>query len=114
MATIGTILYTALCGKLVGVDKHGNKYYQANSQKTATGQKKRWVVYNGVVEASKVPPEWHGWIHYTHDNIPNENTHVKYSWLKEKLPNLTGTKKAYQPTRGKTIADYEAWQPNKG
>ena len=114
MATIGTILYTVFHGKLVGLDKHGNKYYEARCEKTATGQKKRWVVYKGIVEPSKVPAEWHGWLHYTSNSLPTENTHVKYSWIKEKLPNLTGTKLAYKPIRAATIADYQAWQPNKG
>ena len=30
-------------------------------------RRKRWVIYNGVVEASRVPADWHGWLHYTND-----------------------------------------------
>jgi len=118
-ATIGTLLYTKFCGKLVGQDEFGNKYYVAKREKNAIGKHKRWVVYNGVVEPSKVPAIWHGWLHYTSDMLPNETSHVKYSWLKRHLPNLTGTKFAYLPAghinqggkRAKTTADYQAWNP---
>ena len=29
-------------------------------------RRRRWVLYRrGPVEASRVPPEWHAWLHYT-------------------------------------------------
>jgi len=119
MATIGTLLYTAFHGKAVGVDSYGNKYYQARTEKNATGHKKRWVLYKGKVEASKVPPEWHGWLHYTTDILPADRPRLAYGWLKEHRPNLTGTKLAYLPPghissggeRAASVADYEAWKP---
>ena len=70
MTTLGTWLYTALKGRLQGQDVYGNKYYEARSEKTASGHKKRWVIYNGEVEPSKVPPQWHGWLHYSTDQLP--------------------------------------------
>ena len=45
--TFGTRLNTILFGKLVGEDSSGNKYYESKSGK-------RWVIYNGEVEASKI------------------------------------------------------------
>lgn len=119
MATIGTLLYTAFKGRLVGKDGYGNKYYVARSEKNSIGHNKRWVIYNGVAEASKVPAEWHGWLHYTTDVMPTQKPRLAYSWLKEHLPNLTGTKRAYLPSghinsgkeRAATVADYEAWKP---
>ena len=55
--TLGTFIYTLFSGKFVGEDEFGNKYY--------TNKKgKRWVIYKNEVEASKIPPEWHLWIHF--------------------------------------------------
>ena len=67
--TIGTWLFTKLHGELVGTDAEGNRYYQ--DKRTNTGRRRRrWVIYNGEVEASRVPPDWHGWLHYTLDAPP--------------------------------------------
>lgn len=119
MATIGTLIYTTFKGKLVGQDKFGNKYYVARGEKTSHHKYKRWVIYKGAPEASKVPAEWHGWLHYTTDVLPTQRPPLGFSWLKEHLPNLTGTKHAYVPSghistgreRAATVADYEAWKP---
>ncbi len=88
--TVGTFIYTLLKGKLVGKDQFGNKYY-SNSK-----DKKRWVIYKNTVESSKIPPEWHLWIHYLSKNKPSENNN-KFKWQKEYEENLTGTPKAYKP-----------------
>ena len=32
---------------------------------------KRWVIYNGEVEASKIPNEWYSWMHHTKNKIEN-------------------------------------------
>ena len=73
------------------------------------------MVYQGIPEPSKVPAEWHGWLHYTNNIVPlNINTH-KYSWQKIHLPNLTGTKNSYSPRKSlekKTSSQYQAWNPN--
>jgi hypothetical protein len=29
------------------------------------GKERRWVVYEGEVDGSRVPPEWHAWLHHT-------------------------------------------------
>lgn len=117
-----TRLYTFLYGTLVGQDPFGNRYYQSrgNAKRVTDARKrKRWVIYKGMAEPSKVPAEWHGWLHYTHDLSPTERKVPHYDWQKPHQPNLTGTKKAYLPSghllkgahRDKTTADYEAWQP---
>jgi NADH:ubiquinone oxidoreductase subunit len=119
MTTLGTRIYTALKGKLVGQDAYGNKYYEAKSELTAEDKKKRWVIYNGLAEPTKVPPVWHGWLHYTTDALPTETPGVHYAWMKEPQPNLTGTTLAYVPPghvnrggqRAHTVADYEPWKP---
>ena len=62
--TFGTKLKTIFFGKLVGSDEYGNKYYESKKGR-------RWVIYNGEVEASKIPNEWYSWIHFTKNKIEN-------------------------------------------
>lgn len=109
-------IVNAIKGKCVGQDQFGNKYYLAKSPDGA-GRYRRWVEYNGIEEASKVPPAWHGWLHYTFDEPLNDN----YTWQEAPLPNLTGTKGAYFPPghvkgkrkRQQVSADYQPWNPNQ-
>ncbi|MBX9726195.1 MAG: NADH:ubiquinone oxidoreductase subunit NDUFA12 [Rickettsiales bacterium] len=115
-ATIGTKLHTWMYGKFVGRDVFGNRYFE--SKRASKGEKKRrWVMYHGMAEASKVPATWHGWLHYTLDApLPEAK---QYNWLKAHLPNLTGTTGRYLPqghiskagARAAAAADYEPWTP---
>ncbi len=123
MTAIGTIIFTALLGKKVGADEFGNKYYKSSKyfgkHIGRYNKERRWVIFNGRAEASKIPPQWHGWMHYTFDNIPNEKDVKKYEWQKNHLPNLTGTAYAYLPNghteklgkRDNATGDYQAWKP---
>ena len=67
------------------------------------------------VESSKIPPEWHSWIHFTTRNMPTKNL-IKFSWQKEHQENLTGTKNAYKPDGAlssnlkKNNKKYETWK----
>jgi len=116
---IGTWLFTLWNGKLVGTDEHGNRYYIERRQ-TEGYRTRRWVIYVGEVEASKVPPRWHAWLHYTTDLLPEESEIPKRPWEKEHLPNLTGTEAAYRPPghelagghRARGTGDYEPWRPS--
>ena len=107
--TLGTFVYTLLFGKFVGSDDFGNKYYNNSSGK-------RWVIYNDTVESSKIPAEWHLWIHFLASSKP-ENNLTKYNWQKKHSGNLTGTKEAYKPLGSltsdskKNIKSYENWKP---
>jgi NADH:ubiquinone oxidoreductase subunit len=111
--TIGTWWYTLRQGSRVGEDGQGNKYYQ-NSDGV-----RRWVVYNGDIDASRVPPEWHRWLHHTTDAPPTVEPPLVKFWEKDHVPNLTGTPGAYFPpgslreggNRARATGDYEAWQP---
>jgi NADH:ubiquinone oxidoreductase subunit len=123
--TIGTRLYTWLRGQLVGADQFGNRYYRAKGGGTfAPGagresRERRWVLYNGEVEASRVPAEWHGWLHHTVKDPPPPGGARKHPWQKEHVPNLTGTPFAYRPPgsvlrgghRARATGDYEPWTP---
>ena len=82
--TIGTRLFTWRHGIRVGSDELGNVYYREKNGP------KRWVVYRDLSEASLVPPEWHGWLHYTVDVPPTEQSYEKRPWELPSLPNMTG------------------------
>lgn len=109
--TLGTQLFTWRKGVKVGEDTQGNIFYQ-----TGDG-KRRWVIYNGEVEASRIDPDWHGWLHFTYDVAPSKVPLVHKPWEKPHQENLTGTALAYAPAGSLRQAqpvdrsDYEAWQP---
>jgi len=116
-ATIGTCLHTWFHGRLVGRDEFGNRYYEARSA-AKHERKRRWVMYQGMPEPSKVPAYWHGWLHYTLE-VPIPEMAHKYRWQKPHQPNLTGTTGRYLPAghisnaadRAPASADYKAWEP---
>lgn len=107
-------------GVYVGTDAYGNRYFR--DRKAVAGKpERRWVMFKGEAEASKVPPEWHGWLHHTHDTPIPSNSPLIQKWVKPHQPNLTGTPEAYRPPghaleggkRDKATGDYEAWSPDK-
>lgn len=112
-ATVGTLLNNMLTGEKVGEDHLGNIYYRARKGD------RRWVIYNGSNDASRVPPEWHGWLHRTYDELPSEKHLPRRAWQAEATPNLTGTIHAHRPAgaperggqRQRATGDFEAWQP---
>jgi NADH:ubiquinone oxidoreductase subunit len=113
--TIGTWWHTFTRGRLVGSDAQGNNYYEDKSGRSINGKPRRWVIYNGDVEASRVPPEWHGWLHYTVDEPPLAAAGKTRSWQKEHQINATGTSKAHKPRGAADTArypsGYDAWRP---
>ena len=52
--SLGTKIYTWLKGNLVGSDDLGNKYY-SSSKDFKDLKAKRWVIFNGEIEASNIP-----------------------------------------------------------
>ena len=119
MAThIGTWIYTALNGIEVGRDDQGNRYYRERHEPDGR-RRKRWVIYKGEREASRVPPEWHGWLHYTVDETPEEAPPERKPWQTDHRPNMTGTPEAWHPPgseyeggrRDAATGDYEPWRP---
>lgn len=109
--TLNTQFWTWRKGVKVGEDGTGNRFYQ-----TRDGRR-RWVIYNGETEASRVSAEWHGWLHQTFQDPPTEAPMVRKIWEKDHQQNLTGTSAAYAPPGSQRAArtavrsDYEAWQP---
>ncbi len=109
--TLGTQLFTAWRGIKVGEDDQGNLFYRTKDGK------RRWVIYNGESEASRIGPDWHGWLHFTWDEPPTKVPLKHKPWEKPHQENLTGTVLAYAPpgslrqARPADRRDYEAWSP---
>ena len=117
-ATIGTLLHTSRKGEHVGTDAQGNKYYRTKAKE---GQReRRWVIYDGSNDASRVPSEWHGWLHGAGEDVPESFLPAPRIWEADYSPNATGTVGAYRPAgalerggkRARATGDYEAWTPD--
>lgn len=117
-ATIGARFDIGRRASYVGKDELGNKYYEER-RPSLEGRKRRYVIYNGYAEPTKVPADWHGWLHHTFEKPPTVDPLPRKSWEKPHKPNLTGTLEAYRPPgalaeggeRAKSTGDYEAWTP---
>ena len=117
-ATIGTLFDSALRGEKVGTDAQGNAYFRAK-KRHSDGRERRWVIYSGANDASRVPAEWHGWLHGSFDGVPESNLPPARIWEVDYTPNATGTLAAYRPAgalerggkRAAATGDYEAWAP---
>ena len=109
--TYGTQLWTSRKGVRVGQDAQGNIYYHN------ADDSRRWVIYNGEIEGSRVSPEWHGWLHHTWDEPPTQTPLAHKTWEKPHQANLTGTVMAHAPAGSlrnatpQSTSDYEAWVP---
>ena len=118
-ATIGTMLNSALTGEQVGTDAQGNRYFRAK-KRLPDGRERRWVIYEGANDASRVPAEWHGWLHGSFDGVPESHLPPPRIWEADYSPNATGTPAAYRPQaalerggrRAAATGDYEAWTPD--
>ena len=118
--SLGTTIYTWFYGNLVGKDEFGNKYY-CNIKDFEETKAKRWVIFKGSIEATKVPPHWHAWLHKSIEKPPLDYSH-KYSWQKNHEQNMSGTNKAYFPDthplsssyknkKNENKYEYESWSP---
>lgn len=116
-ATFGTRL--GLRGKTrVGADALGNIYYQGG--RDTAGNPRRWVIYSGANDSSRIAPEWFSWMHHQVDDVPDRSLPAPRAWQKPAVPNLTGTALAYRPAgamekggrRAAATGDYEAWTPD--
>lgn len=118
-ATIGTLLDSWRNGVEVGTDAQGNRYFRSR-KKSPDGRERRWVIYDGSNDASRVPPEWHGWLHGAFDDVPESRLPPARVWEVDYTPNATGTGAAYLPQgalqrggrRAAATGDYEAWSPD--
>ena len=111
-STLNTAIYTRRKGIKVGEDDAGNVFYRN------ADDSRRWVIFNGEAEASRVDADWHGWLHRTFNEVPSEKPLQHKPWEKPHQENLTGTMLAYAPAGSiraggepKNRSDYEAWSP---
>ena len=119
-ATIGTSVFTSLKGEQVGTDAAGNRYYRSKNVKDGQ-RERRWVIYDGANDASKVPAEWHGWLHGSGEDVPESFLPAPRIWEADYTPNATGSAGAYLPSgalerggrRARASGDYEAWSPGE-
>jgi NADH:ubiquinone oxidoreductase subunit len=112
-----TPLITRLTYRRVGQDRFGNTYWESRRKMRGYNRHRRRVLFAGEAEPTKVPPEWHAWLHHlTESPLPEEKP---YPWMQEHRPNPTGTPAAWRPPghdyRGGRSrpagGDYEAWTP---
>jgi NADH:ubiquinone oxidoreductase subunit len=113
-ATTGTALFSWRHGQKVGEDELGNVYLQ-----TKKGDR-RWVMYKGSNDVSRIPPEWYSWLTRQIDDVPDKALPPSPKFLKPATGNLTGTPLAYRPSgalerggqRQAASGDYQAWIPD--
>lgn len=100
-------------GREVGCDAAGNVYFASHEGD------RRTVIYAGEADASHIPADWHLWMHGADMPPPSEKPLEAPRWVREHLPNLTGTAAAHAPSgslaasgkRARATGDYEAWVP---
>jgi NADH:ubiquinone oxidoreductase subunit len=110
-ATVGTALWTRRFGDEVGRDDSGNVYYE--------GSGRRWVIYDGNNDGSRVPPDWQLWLRGTIDELPGKALPPVRRFQTKPTANLTGTMAAFRPdgalgsgkVRPAATGDYEPWIP---
>lgn len=115
-ASLGTTLVTRRHGEEVGRDEAGNIYFRHRKDPA-----RRWVIYSGSNDSSRVPPGWNAWLRGTIDAIPDKALPPRRPFEQPPEPNLTGTMAAFRPggslaargVRPASTGDYEAWKPDQ-
>lgn len=113
-ATIGTSLWTRLRGEEAGRDETGGIYFRDRKDPD-----RRWVIYAGANDGSRVPPDWQAWLRGTIDDVPGKALPIPRKFHRKPEPNLTGTMAAFRPDgalgsgriRPASTGDYEPWIP---
>ena len=116
--TVNTVFDIKRRSKFVGEDEYGNRYFE-DKKKSLEGRHRRYVMYRGLAEPSKVPAEWHGWLHHTLETPPVVEPLLRREWETDHTPNMTGTPYAEKPARAGASEDtqtpsgaYEKWTPD--
>ncbi|MEO5809979.1 MAG: NADH:ubiquinone oxidoreductase subunit NDUFA12 [Sphingomicrobium sp.] len=113
-ASWSTALFSRRNGKEVGRDEVGNIYFEHKDDKA-----RRWVIYSGANDSSRVPPGWNAWLRGTIDGLPTASLPARRKFEQAPVANLTGTAGAYRPSgslqgsgmRAPATGDYQAWKP---
>jgi NADH:ubiquinone oxidoreductase subunit len=113
-ASWGTSIVTRRRGKEVGRDDAGNVYYEDKKNPA-----RRWVIYSGSNDGSRVPPAWDAWLRGMIAELPGEALPPVRKFQIPPTVNLTGTMAAFRPDgaigsgkiRPASTGDYEPWIP---
>ena len=104
-------IYLYFCGVKVGEDEYGNQFFELK-RTDYLGRKKRYCLYNGIPEASKISPEWHPFMHYQIEAKDVKTTFKQYKWQKSAVPDATLSQKKYLPRHhflyNKNLSIYES------
>ncbi len=115
-ASWSTSLFSRRYGKEAGRDEAGNVYF-AHSKDPA----RRWVIYSGANDSSRVPPGWNAWLRGTIDEVPEKGLPPRRAFEQPPVANLTGSDGAWRPAgsirsggvRAASTGDYSAWTPDE-
>ena len=110
-------IYCFIFAKKIGEDDYGNRYYaKKNTSPKNNFRERRFVIYKGIVEASKVPQIWNAWLHHAEIDPPNTNLN-KPDWIKRHTPNMTGTPYSYEYKLDKSFKKKNnldtVWRPDE-
>ena len=86
-----TIIFSLFFGQKVGTDYFGNQYYV--HKKNAS---RRWVLYGKDLDPTAISVEWQMWLSSNTNETP-QKIDASLFWQKDRLPNQTGSHKAYHP-----------------
>ncbi|MEO6198699.1 MAG: NADH-ubiquinone oxidoreductase subunit NDUFA12 family protein [Sphingomicrobium sp.] len=110
----GTAIVSRRTGSEAGRDDFGNVYFQHKNNPS-----RRWVLYDGNNDGSRVPPGWQAWLRGTIDDVPSKSLPPARHFEQPATANLTGTLAAFRPdgalgsgkVRPASTGDYEPWIP---
>jgi NADH:ubiquinone oxidoreductase subunit len=113
-ASLGTAIVSRRYGEEAGRDEEGNVYFRHRDDPS-----RRWVIYKGSNDSSRVPPGWNAWLRGTIDEVPSKSLPPRRPFEQPPQANLTGTGLAYRPpgslsgrgVRAAATGEYEAWKP---
>ena len=106
-------IYLKFRGTEVGEDQYGNKYFELK-RVDSFGRKKRYCLYSGLVEASKIAPEWHPFMHYQIEAKEVPKNIRSYKWQKLALPDLTLSDVKYLPKNHPSFNENQNLYNSKG
>ncbi len=105
---LGSLLYTYFWGRQIGVDLNDNRYYIQHKKHSY----KRWVIYNGIVDPSKIPVSWHIWLHSDCETIPRDPPEIQTpAHFSAKHTTKCTTSIANIPSSA--LECYQSWSPDK-
>ncbi len=114
-ASWGTALFSHRHGEEAGRDEAGNVYFQHRKDPA-----RRWVIYDGANDSSRVPPGWNAWLRGTIPEVPDKALPERRAFEQKPQANITGTDDAFRPSgslarsgvRPAATGDYQAWKPD--